>query len=225
MTPSSPTGRSDALDKQVASRDATPKIAEWRWLVTTLVALLVVLLLLASYFWNANARTSGKLRHANAALTVANQRAGQLVVQIDELTGRLAAAQAANAPLADRQAILGQIDAVKAQLGEATRPMVGVSGPPGPAGLNGLPGAAGQDGQPGAAGPQGPAGPAGEQGRPGPAGPAGKDGQDGADGATGPAGPPGPQGPPGQDATTTSSSSTTTTTRRGGPPAVLLPGG
>lgn len=234
MTPNSPMGRSAALDEQIAGRDATPKVAEWRWLVTTLVALLVVLLLLVCWLLAAKARVATKYRHANAALTISNQRVGQLVVQINDLTGQLAAAQASNAPLADRQAILAQIDSVRQQLGVASKPTGGVSGPPGPAGLNGLNGTAGQDGAPGpvgATGPQGPAGPTGDQGRVGPAGPAGKDGQDGAPGPPGPPGPTGPQGPPGPDATTTTSSttsSTTTTTRPGngnGPPAVLLPGG
>ena len=217
--------RSDAIDKLTADLIGRSRGAGARdWVVPVLVALLVALLLVSTWLWNVNARTATRYRRANAEKAVALQRVNQLNVQIDDLSGRLAQAQTANAPLADRQAILDQINGVRHQLDEAATPAAGSSGPPGPAGLNGLPGAAGQDGQPGATGPPGPAGPAGEQGRTGAAGPAGKDGRDGADGATGPAGPPGPQGPPGQDATTTSSS-TTTTTRRGGPPAVLLPGG
>jgi len=226
--PNSPTGRSDALDQTVASLDAKPTRGEYRWLVPALVGVLVALLLLSTWLWNAKAHALAASRRANAALTIANQRVGQLVVQVGDLTGQLAAAQTAGAPLADRQAILAQIDSVRQQLGTASKPVSGVSGPPGPAGLNGLNGAPGQPGEPG---PQGPPGPAGANGA---TGPAGRNGTDGATGPTGPAGPPGPQGPAGQDATTTTSASTTTssttttTTRPGrgnGPPAVSLPGG
>jgi hypothetical protein len=233
MTPNSPTGRSDALDQKVAGLDARPR-REFRWLVPVLVGVLVALLLLSTWLWYTKANALAASRRANAGLTVANQRVGQLVVQVGDLTGQLTAAQLSNAPLADRQAILAQIDSVRQQLGVASKPVGGASGPPGPAGLNGLNGLPGQPGQPGESGAQGPAGANGAPGLAGAAGRNGADGKDGADGPPGPAGPPGPQGPAGQDATTTSSSSTTTTssstttttTRPGrGPPAVLLPGG
>jgi collagen triple helix repeat protein len=234
-----PVAASRALDETMAGQaaPAAPKGMRFFWLIPLLIGLLVLSLAVSCLLWLANIHLSDqratalkKSRQDNAALTIANQRVGQLVVQINDLTTQLAAAQAAGAPLADRQAILSQLDSVRKQLVDAAKPVEGAAGPPGPAGLNGLNGSPGKDGE------TGPVGAAGRDGTDGAAGAPGRNGADGAPGPAGPPGPEGPQGPPGQDATTTttgppttttSSSSTTTTTGPGqgnGPP-VVLPGG
>jgi hypothetical protein len=220
-----PIGRSDALDQKLDSLPG-PGRAEFPWLVPALVGIVVALLLLTSYLWWTKGKALSASQRTNAALVISNQRVGQLSVQVDELTKRLAAAQTNGASLADRQALLGQISEIRQQITDAAIPIKGAGGPPGPAGLNGLPGPVGPQGSLGESivGPPGPPGPRGEPGQ-SVIGPKGDPGQ------TGPAGPPGPegpQGPPGEPAPTTSTSSTTTTTRPGqgsGPPAVRLPGG
>jgi Collagen triple helix repeat (20 copies) len=232
-----PTERGDDLDRLTADLMGRSRAVGGRdWLVTTLVALLVVLLLTSTFLWWDNAGTAAKYRQANAAKAVALAQVKQLNDQRIDLLTRLAA----TADPAQKTAIAGQLQDLSAKTSVAVEGKTGAAGPPGLPGLNGAPGPAGPQGTPGAAGP---AGPAGAQGPPGPTGPQGKAGETG---PAGPAGPQGPQGPPGQDATTTTttttttsppptttssttaSSSTTTTTRPGKgkrPPAVRLPGG
>lgn len=210
------------LDKLTADLMGRSRGAGRRdWLVPTLVGLLVVLLLLSTWLWAANARTAGKYRKANAAKATALAQIRQLTDQQAELQRRLAA----TADPAQIGSLNRQLADLTGKTQTAVEGKAGAAGPPGLPGLNGAPGAAGPQGSPGAAGPPGPAGAQGSAGAPGAAGPGGPQG---VPGEMGPPGPTGPQGPPGQDATTTttsspttsSSSSTTTTTA---PAAVAYP--
>lgn len=225
----SPARRSDQLDELTANLLGRSKEAGGPdRLVTILVALLVVLLLISTWLWNANARTASRYRRANIEKAAALQQVKQLSDQQAELQKRITET---NDPGQLRQLA----DQVKA-LGEQTRIVAtstaGPAGSPGLPGLNGIPGDPGPSGPPGNQGPQGPpgaSGAAGTNGTSGDPGPAGPQGDPGPPGPQGEPGPPGPQGPPGQDATTTTTEPSTTTTTTGpgqgnGPP-VLLPGG
>lgn len=216
-----PVSRSEAMDAAALVR-AGKRVPhrERRWLLPFLVGLLICSLLLSTFQWRdrdkaarAAVRSAALYRQADADKTVALQRVAQLSSRVEELTQQLAQAQASNAPLADRQAILGEIGGVKRLLDDAAQAKdstVAPAAPVAPAGLNGLPGV------PGVPGAQGPSGPPGPAGAPGPAGPAGRDGADGAPGRgspgpQGPPGPPGPAGPEGPPAPTTTTEPPTTT--------------
>lgn len=200
-----PVVRSDALDEVTAKLALEPVPGPPQgWLIPTLLAVLVALVLLSSYLWWANARTAERYRRANAEKAVALQQVAQLEVQRTELL-----AQLATAPVADRQALLDRLDRLSEQSKDAATPTSGETGPPGPAGLNGLNGPAGP---PGPQGPPGAAGPAGEPGRPGTPGASGPAGPQGPPGPQGEPGPPGPQGEPAPTTTTTEPAPTTTTT-------------
>src|SRR6184192_928349 len=107
-----PIERGDDLDRLTADLMGRSRATGGRdWLVSTLVALLVILLLTSTWLWSANARTAAKYRRANVDKAVALQQVKQLNDQRIDLLSRLAA----TADPAQKAAIAGQLQDLSAK--------------------------------------------------------------------------------------------------------------
>jgi hypothetical protein len=204
-----PVARSEALDRAAADLGIRHD-KEWRWLVPILVAVTVLSLFLASFFWWTANRDRDRLNKALGQVKSLNAERAGLRTQLDAVPTNSPQFVDLSRKLADN------IDLTSKIVAGATPVNQGLPGPPG---VPGLPGPAGPAGMPGPAGPPGQSvvGPQGDPGPPGPRGDPGPPGAPGPRGDPGPAGPQGEPGPPGQDATTTTSTTEPPTTTTSSP--------